>query len=324
MSIGTAQPVVGFIGLGDQGLPMATAIAEAGYPLHVWARHPASLDGRLPCPPRLEPPGSSIPIRPRRSSTSHHTSRTLWRISMKMSSRRSGLKRGSVAEHRPEDVDSSARRGDHGLGMPLTLGPLAVVEGPGLGNGAHTGEGRLVEDPLEDPVAAAALAMVAHPLARVPGGGEQPGLGGEPVGASEGGDVAHGDEELGPEDRPHARKAGEDSGPGSGAEAASEFPVELVDALLEGKDAAVVGSAAIARGWNAAPYPASGLSRDRSSIARAVGHTAETRPSHSRNAPVTPLSRPLGILGDMTMLTRPAEVTRALMDVPSGAGRASR
>jgi 3-hydroxyisobutyrate dehydrogenase-like beta-hydroxyacid dehydrogenase len=35
---------VGWIGLGDQGLPMAVAIAEAGYPLHVWARHPVSLD----------------------------------------------------------------------------------------------------------------------------------------------------------------------------------------------------------------------------------------------------------------------------------------
>lgn len=29
------RPSVGFIGLGDQGLPMATAIAQAGYPLHV-------------------------------------------------------------------------------------------------------------------------------------------------------------------------------------------------------------------------------------------------------------------------------------------------
>jgi 3-hydroxyisobutyrate dehydrogenase-like beta-hydroxyacid dehydrogenase len=38
MSISTVHPVVGFIGRGDQGLPMATAIAEAGYPLHVWAR----------------------------------------------------------------------------------------------------------------------------------------------------------------------------------------------------------------------------------------------------------------------------------------------
>ncbi|MFJ8888765.1 NAD(P)-dependent oxidoreductase [Streptomyces sp. NPDC102402] len=37
-------PVVGFIGLGDQGLPMARAIAEAGFPLRVWARRPASLE----------------------------------------------------------------------------------------------------------------------------------------------------------------------------------------------------------------------------------------------------------------------------------------
>ncbi|MFJ9908977.1 NAD(P)-dependent oxidoreductase [Streptomyces sp. NPDC101152] len=36
---------VGFIGLGDQGLPMATAIAEAGFDLHVWARRTSSLDG---------------------------------------------------------------------------------------------------------------------------------------------------------------------------------------------------------------------------------------------------------------------------------------
>ncbi|MEU2288583.1 NAD(P)-binding domain-containing protein [Streptomyces sp. NPDC013178] len=33
------------MGLGDQGLPMATAIAEAGFPLHAWARRPASLAG---------------------------------------------------------------------------------------------------------------------------------------------------------------------------------------------------------------------------------------------------------------------------------------
>ncbi|HEY6410901.1 MAG TPA: NAD(P)-binding domain-containing protein [Ktedonobacteraceae bacterium] len=44
MSTTTAHPAIGFIGLGDQGLPLATAIAEAGYPLHVWARQPGSLD----------------------------------------------------------------------------------------------------------------------------------------------------------------------------------------------------------------------------------------------------------------------------------------
>lgn len=35
MSTGTAQPAVGFIGLSDQVLPMAIAITEAGYPMHV-------------------------------------------------------------------------------------------------------------------------------------------------------------------------------------------------------------------------------------------------------------------------------------------------
>jgi 3-hydroxyisobutyrate dehydrogenase-like beta-hydroxyacid dehydrogenase len=44
MSTSTAQPATGFIGLGDQGLPMATAIAEAGYPLHTWAPRPGSLN----------------------------------------------------------------------------------------------------------------------------------------------------------------------------------------------------------------------------------------------------------------------------------------
>src|ERR1700747_514394 len=39
----STQLNIGFIGLGDQGAPMARAIAEAGWPLHVWARHPSSL-----------------------------------------------------------------------------------------------------------------------------------------------------------------------------------------------------------------------------------------------------------------------------------------
>ena len=40
----TAITKVGFIGLGDQGLPMAIAIAQAGFELHVWARRPASME----------------------------------------------------------------------------------------------------------------------------------------------------------------------------------------------------------------------------------------------------------------------------------------
>lgn len=37
------RPAIGFIGLGDQGLPKVTAIAGAGYELNVWAWRPASL-----------------------------------------------------------------------------------------------------------------------------------------------------------------------------------------------------------------------------------------------------------------------------------------
>lgn len=40
---GAAPISVGFIGLGDQGQPMATAIAEHDFELHVWARRAASL-----------------------------------------------------------------------------------------------------------------------------------------------------------------------------------------------------------------------------------------------------------------------------------------
>jgi 3-hydroxyisobutyrate dehydrogenase-like beta-hydroxyacid dehydrogenase len=35
---------IGFVGLGDQGAPMAEAISEAGFELHVWARRAQSFD----------------------------------------------------------------------------------------------------------------------------------------------------------------------------------------------------------------------------------------------------------------------------------------
>jgi 3-hydroxyisobutyrate dehydrogenase len=42
----TGEPLkrVGFIGLGSQGAPMARQIIEAGYPVTLWARRPASLE----------------------------------------------------------------------------------------------------------------------------------------------------------------------------------------------------------------------------------------------------------------------------------------
>jgi 3-hydroxyisobutyrate dehydrogenase-like beta-hydroxyacid dehydrogenase len=44
MTADPAKPAIGFIGLGGEGLAMAIAIAGAGYPLHVQARHAISLD----------------------------------------------------------------------------------------------------------------------------------------------------------------------------------------------------------------------------------------------------------------------------------------
>ena len=44
MNDASATMSVGFIGLGDQGLPMAVALAQAGFELHVWARRPSTLE----------------------------------------------------------------------------------------------------------------------------------------------------------------------------------------------------------------------------------------------------------------------------------------
>lgn len=53
------RSVVGFIGLGDQGLPMAEAIAGAGFPVHAWARRPEVWDDpRLSALTRQDSPGA--------------------------------------------------------------------------------------------------------------------------------------------------------------------------------------------------------------------------------------------------------------------------
>src|SRR5215217_6105519 len=66
--------------------------------------------------------------------------------------------------------DPPTSEGDHCLGVPLALSPLTVVESPGLRDATQAGERRLVEDPLENPVAAAPLAVVSNPLTGVAGG----------------------------------------------------------------------------------------------------------------------------------------------------------
>ncbi|MET0934234.1 MAG: NAD(P)-dependent oxidoreductase [Mycetocola sp.] len=51
----TTTPTVGFVGLGDQGAPMARAVAESRFPLHVWARRVASLDAVAGLPHDIDP-----------------------------------------------------------------------------------------------------------------------------------------------------------------------------------------------------------------------------------------------------------------------------
>jgi Transposase len=152
---------------------------------------------------------------------------------MKMSSCGSGLEGSSVAQHRPQDVDPPASESDEGLGVPLALSPLAVVEGSGLRRATQAGKRRLVEDPLEDLVATTHPAVVANPLAGVFGDWHKTGVGGELIGARGSGKVSCGDQELGPEDRTHAGQASENPGLGTGEKTLLKLPVERLNALLE-------------------------------------------------------------------------------------------
>src|SRR5829696_376663 len=154
---------------------------------------------------------------------------------MKMSSCRAGLEGSPVAQHRPQNVDSPARQRDQSLGVFLSLAPLSVVEGPGLGRTTQAGERRLVEDPLEDLVAPTHSAVVSGAFAGVVGGRHQPGISGKAVRALEGTQTSCLHQELRPEDRTHARQASEDPSLGTGEKTLVEFPIESAETLLEGE-----------------------------------------------------------------------------------------
>src|SRR5215208_316661 len=121
-------------------------------------------------------------------------------ISMKMSSpERRRFEGRSVAQHRPQNVDPPAGQCNQGLSVPLALSSLAAIEGSGLRRATQTGKRRLVESSLEDLVATSHPFVVASAFAGVLSGGDQPGVGGELVGALEGTEISHTDQKLGPE-----------------------------------------------------------------------------------------------------------------------------
>src|SRR5215211_3503107 len=148
---------------------------------------------------------------------------------MKMSSpERRRFESRSVAQHRPQDVDPSSGERDEGLGVPLALLPLAIVEGSGVRRATQAGESRQEEDALEE--------VVAHPLAGVASGRDQTGVGGELVGAREGRKITDGHKKLGPEDRTDAGQAREYPDLGAFEKTARYLPIHAGQALLEGED----------------------------------------------------------------------------------------
>jgi 3-hydroxyisobutyrate dehydrogenase-like beta-hydroxyacid dehydrogenase len=56
----TTIRTVGFIGLGDQGAPMARAVADSAFELHVWARRAASLGAVEGLPHVVEPSPTAL------------------------------------------------------------------------------------------------------------------------------------------------------------------------------------------------------------------------------------------------------------------------
>lgn len=153
-----------------------------------------------------------------------------------MSSRRPGLERGSVTQHRPHYVDPATRQRDEGLSVPLTLRPLAVVERPGLRRSTEAGEGRLVEYALEDLVPSSHPSVVTDPLTGVISGGHQPSVGSESISTLEGRKVSYSDQKLRSKKRSHTRQTSEDWCLRAGEKTLSELLVDALDAVFEGEN----------------------------------------------------------------------------------------
>jgi hypothetical protein len=142
------------------------------------------------------------------------------------------LAESAVADQGPQDVDSAASEGDHGLGMAFALGALAVVKRPGVGVVTHAHQGGHVEDALKTPVTVARPVQFAVPLPGIVRCRSLTGEGRGPVRAAEVRQVvAHRGEELGTQQRTDAGHAGHDPGELVRPEPGLDEPVAEVDRL---------------------------------------------------------------------------------------------
>ena len=117
------------------------------------------------------------------------------RLSMKMSSRR-GDRRGpvraefaAVAEQGPEHVDEAAGERKESLAMDESFASLVVIELPGGPVGADAGQRGHVEHPSKSAIVAFRPVQVPADAARIPWHRHQSGVGRQPAGGDEGGQV---------------------------------------------------------------------------------------------------------------------------------------
>jgi 3-hydroxyisobutyrate dehydrogenase-like beta-hydroxyacid dehydrogenase len=113
-------PQIGFVGLGDQGGPIAYAIADAGYNLHVWARRPQSLDALQ---------GASYVVHDSLVELAATVDIVGLCLSQDQDNRRVLLDGGLLAGLRPGSIVVN-----HGTGLPAEAKAIAAIA---AGHGVH-------------------------------------------------------------------------------------------------------------------------------------------------------------------------------------------
>lgn len=112
-SCDTSLPQVGFIGLGDQGGPMAQAIAGTGFALHAWARRAGSLDVLANVPHKVHTSVASLGTHSDIVALCLTDDRDIWNL-LDQQGLLASLKPGAiVVNHGTGDPGENVHIGDH-------------------------------------------------------------------------------------------------------------------------------------------------------------------------------------------------------------------
>nr|AAG02348.1 putative transporter [Streptomyces verticillus] len=141
-----------------------------------------------------------------------------------------------VAQESPQDAGPTPCQGDDGLNVFAALAALLEVEVPVRPLPHHAGLGRHVEHSSQAAAVALGPMQVASATTGVAGDGHQAGRRGQVTGVGVGREVAGGDDELGAEDRPHARQRLDDLGLWMAAERLADLLVNPLQTVVQGQD----------------------------------------------------------------------------------------